>query len=294
MTKNKDFLQSSSGIYSDNGKVFMFTNENVADYVGKMGDLTGKKVLSVASSGDHGFEAYFCGARIVDMFDINRRQSSVIEMKSKMIRSLSYNEFMDFFFGHKDPSSQFNPGIIKPICKDFSPQLNGLLSDFYAGGNIQYPYDPDIHMFVSYLSDEDSFNRLKNKLPQTVNFVHSDIMGLSAKVTDKYDLILLGNICESLYMSEPKPLNVYMDFYYDVLAPLAKKNLNPGGRICFDYMFGGLSVDSIAFYNYWNTVLEHLKYKLGVACPHTFHLYAVPSASQLCASDLVATMRKSR
>ena len=75
------------------GPVFLFTNENIADYLKKLGNVSGKDVLTVAASGDHAFESFLCGAKNVDTFDINYLQKHVMELKTKMIQKLEYPEF---------------------------------------------------------------------------------------------------------------------------------------------------------------------------------------------------------
>ena len=47
---------------------YLFTTEDIKSY---MPNLEGKKVLSVASSGDQYFNALLRGAKKVDLFDIN-------------------------------------------------------------------------------------------------------------------------------------------------------------------------------------------------------------------------------
>ena len=46
---------SQQNIYNWHAPVFLFTIENIAGYLKGINSLAGKKVLSVAGSGDHAF-----------------------------------------------------------------------------------------------------------------------------------------------------------------------------------------------------------------------------------------------
>lgn len=291
MNKTTDSLYSSSCVYHDKSPVFAFTNENVAGYISSDVNLGGKSVLSVAASGDQAFEALSAGASRVDTFDINSNQRIILELKSKMIRGLSYDNFMDFFFSRPN---MFNPQILRPIMSGFSHQLQMFLISCYMNTRVIRDYSTDCPYFVSYISDRASYEALRNKMPADIEFTHTDITGLSAKFDRKYDLILLSNICESMYPREENALTVYKRFYNEVLTDLAARHLNGGGRICFDYLFSMLNVPDAYFYDYWARALDALKRSLGPSCPDEFSLRRVPSTCTPGHVDLVMTMQRGR
>ncbi|MDE5615414.1 MAG: DUF3419 family protein [Alphaproteobacteria bacterium] len=291
MNKSKDFLHSSSCIYHDKSPVFTFTNENLAAYVSPNVRLGGKNVLTVAASGDQAFEALSAGASCVDTFDINSSQRLILELKTKMIRGIGYDNFMDFFFSSRN---RFNPTILKPVMAGFSSRLQTFLLACYTNLRIMQAYSADCQYWVSYMADKGAYDALRDALPENISFVHTDIKGLSVNIAKKYDLIMLSNICESMYPQEGNALNVYKQFYHEVLAPLTTKNLNPGGRICFDYLFAMPNISDDYFESYWLSALRAVKRSLGAACPHKFSLGRVPSASTPGRSDLVMIMQRVR
>ena len=96
-TKNTN-LSTVNNPHWDTGPVYLFSNENTAGAVKAMGDLSGRKILSVCASGDFVLDGYLAGAKQIDVFDINSYQYAVLELKMHMIKNLSYNTFQDFFF----------------------------------------------------------------------------------------------------------------------------------------------------------------------------------------------------
>ena len=113
------------------GRAYLFTNENAGGYINQL-NMHGGRILSVAAGGDHAFESLLNGARVVDLFDINYAQKVIVELKSRMIKSLPYEDFMDFFFEKKHFMDR---KIIEPIYNDFSRELALYIDWFYCMGN---------------------------------------------------------------------------------------------------------------------------------------------------------------
>ncbi len=291
MSKIKQSLQSSSCVYHDKAPAFAFTNENIAAYLRQIGELTDKDVLTVAASGDHAFEAYMAGARTVDTFDINENQRLVAELKAKMIRGLSYENFMDFFFSHFD---NFSPRILAPIYQKLSPQLQLFLLYNYAGENMLHDYAMESVEWISYLDSESEYNKLKTKPIHRIHFKHTDIKSVPGKFHQKYDLIMLSNICESMYPRERVPHAAYRLFYNDVLRPIGESRLRTGGKVCFDYIFGMPTISEEDFYSYWANQTQQFQRELGEQSPYKFDVLRIPSSAMRGYIDLVMTMEKVR
>ena len=100
--------------FQDKSSVYLFTNENVTEYIPPL-DLTGARVLTVCASGDHALMSYLSGASHVDTFDINSYQKNIYELKMHMIRNLDFGAFHDFFFSRYN---FFSRDIIRPFYGD--------------------------------------------------------------------------------------------------------------------------------------------------------------------------------
>ena len=221
--------------------VYLFTNENISGYLERLGGLADKKVLTVAGSGDHAFEVLLAGASHVDTFDINYLQKHILELKSKMIKHLSYGDFMKFFF---DKNHFFDKNIIKPIWKTFSFELRVFLLMYY------YHLRQDCHIFryngvqhnvympnmISYVSDELAFKELKQIMPNKISFKEANVSEIANKFDSKYDVVLMSNIFEYLYTDITDIASRLKVFHTYVLSPIAGTVLSRcDGKICFHY-----------------------------------------------------------
>ena len=172
---------SQQNIYNWHAPVFLFTNENIAGYLKGINSLAGKKVLSVAGSGDHAFECLLNGASSVDTFDINYLQKHVLELKAKMIKHLPYYDFMRFFF---DKNNFFNRNIIKPIWHTFSPGLRVFLNKYYKTQNADmFRYRESQSSFyttdkISYINDELAYQHLSQIMPEKISFKQTDLLNI--------------------------------------------------------------------------------------------------------------------
>lgn len=226
-------------VYNWRAPVFLFTNENIAGYLRQMRDLRGARVLTVAASGDHAFECLLRGAKSVDTFDVNYLQKHVVELKSKMIKHLSYWDFNSFFF---DKTKFFNRDILKPIWHRFSPALRIFLNQYYHTKNdnlfryrgAQSPfYSTDK---ITYINDISAYNELARIMPNEISFTQTDLLNIPFHFDTVYDTILLSNISEYMFDEVPDSVNKIQMFYDKVLCPIADKNLNENhGQIGFSY-----------------------------------------------------------
>lgn len=255
--KEPDFnqeLESHHYLFNAIGQAFLFTNENVSGYVNNIKqDLNGARVLSVCASGDHAFTFYDAGAKQVDTFDINYAQKMVYELKNTMIHKLPYHEFMAFFYGKE---SFFNRKIIAPIWNDFSDALKIYLEVFYStnlsSARRMFVYGRAIkNPGVTYTESRTEYNSLRHKLPKDINFLHSDLESLPQKLNAKYDLVVLSNIFDYMYLDAPTTQAALMKFYADILLPIVKNNLNPGGKITFEYLWGDRACNRSNFFDDW-------------------------------------------
>lgn len=234
-------------VYNWHAPVFLFTNENIAGYLDKMNDVAGKKVLSVAGSGDHAFEALLRGADTVDTFDVNYLQKHVVELKAKMIKHLPHSEFMRFFFEER---YFFSRDIIKPIWHTFSPALRVFLNKYYRAKQAKmFRYRAAQSMFytidkITYLNDTTAYEHLGHIMPNKISFKHTDLTNVTNVFKAKYDTILLSNISEYSFEEIPDKASKIQMFYDNILCPIADENLNPdGGQICFYYAWSTESAE---------------------------------------------------
>lgn len=281
---NTNFIHSS---FQDGLPVYLFTNENISGVLATMGNISGKRILTVASSGDHAFESYLAGASHVDTFDINSFQKNVIELKTHMIKHLPYSDFMNFFFDKKD---FFNQKILAPVTNLFSANLRNFMSICSSTDNVRQnfkymkPCSADYNTKrLQYISCEQNYNNLSDKLPHAIPFKHCDISTayrctqyyvqryginylekksklshipapkLYANFFEKYDLILLSNIFDYIFHQAKDTSEKIRLTHLHILSPLSANNLNPNGRIYFHYNWGN------RFQNAWINFIQYFE-----------------------------------
>ncbi|MBQ8294151.1 MAG: DUF3419 family protein [Alphaproteobacteria bacterium] len=256
MSESNGVFISPSYAFQDMGPVYLFTNENISGTLKTAGDISGARVLTVGASGDHAFEGLLAGASRVDTFDINSAQKNVIELKSHMIQHLGYSDFMNFFF---DSHDFFYHKILHPIQPYFSKNLNDFLK-ICTGENMRSNFkyraahtsDYNIKN-LQYIATPQNYERLRTHLVKKPDFIHCDIANLSAKLTGKYDLILLSNIFDYMYSNSRDTEERLTQFSRNILSPLITNNLNPSGRVYFHYMWGANPGAWINFVQYYSS-----------------------------------------
>lgn len=253
MSYERKFYIASDCAFQDRAPVYLFTNENISGYLYKLRDLSGARVLSVAASGDHAFEAVLRGATYVDTFDINSYQRHVLELKVRMIRALPYEDFMDFFFDNKN---FFNQKIIAPISSKFSIGLQKFLARCNQPGAGVFRYNgaiaPEYDLrHITYVATRLNYQKLCDQMPEKINFHHCKLERVSARFNQRYDLIMLSNIFCYMYPHEQINENRFLKFYHNILQPLAKNNLTGDGIICFNYMW---NANPVAWSNFMDLI----------------------------------------
>ena len=309
MTKKPDFSIPENYAYQDGAPVYLFTNENIHGTLKTAGDLSGKKILTVGASGDQVFESYLMGAGDVHTFDINSNQKNVIELKNHMIRGLSYENFMDFFFS---ADNFFNQNILAPISPFFSDDLRNFLKQCRERNmrtNFKYraAYTSEYNINrLQYISNKNNYDVVRDRLPEQIPFKHCDIStvykamqycvqhygsnylnqkikftempAMYADFTEKYDLILLSNIFSYLYPNSHDVEDRLSYMHRNILAPLIANNTTENGRVYFHYIWDGHTGAWVNFLNYYQT--QHVM-------PTEMVARTVDSAYKDCVYDVV-------
>lgn len=231
--------------------LYAFTNENVNAAYNYL-DVQNKKILTIAASGDHVFEAISKGAKEVTYFDVNSLAKYYIELKGAGIKVLPQVIFYDYFF--KEPVfshdyNSFNFFTYKTIRNHLGENTRLFWDSLYQ----EYSGEV-IRKSKLFYSSEESFDFLKSGLsylkPQNYqklkkilqnsnifaqnNFLNADIRAIPKVMTNKFDIIYLSNIADYIPEIFPKPYIInFKSFIETELDPL----LNEQGKIVAAYIF---------------------------------------------------------
>jgi len=250
---------------SEFSKMYTFTTENISGYINHF-DFNNKSLLTVGSSGDQVLNAFYSGARDITLFDINEYAKYYVYLKIAAILSLSYKEFILFFFkrnvdSYGENKCMFSKVLFNKIKDnlrifDYESYLffDELFSLYEKNKIRERLFDDDedrtlvIKGFNSYLKDEESYNKLKSFIKKiTFKYVNGNIF--EDNIYDKFDNIFLSNLCTVTGLKELKNL----------LEKLDKDNLNNGGSILLGYLWD-ISFNSETVNKDWKDI-----YKMPIA-----------------------------
>lgn len=207
-----DLIENNKVTNSNYGPIYLFTTENIRELL-KSIDVSGKKVLTVSSNGDHIFNMLLSGASSIDSFDVNYLAKYYFYFKEAAVRTLSYKEFLKFFFNNFSFNSKvfdnevFFYKILPNIRDEESARFWEYLFNRYGSrklynSNLFYnSYDKNTYIACNdYLRDEANYNALQQKLN---NYKYTFyLMNIFKKITKlpkvKYGVIYLSNIFDKL------------------------------------------------------------------------------------------------
>jgi len=234
-------------------RLYTFTTENISGYIDYF-DFDNKSLLTVGSSGDQVLNAFYSGARDITLFDINGYTKYYAYLKISAIISLSYKEFILFFFKYVDSPFERNKYMFsKQLFNKMKDTLRILDYESYLFFDELFSlYDKDIirsRLFDddedrcvvikgcnNYLKDEESYNRLKSIIRKiTFRYVNGNIF--DSDINGKFDNIFLSNLCTITSLERLKEL----------LKKLDENNLKDRGSVLIGYL--------------WNTHFDENNYK---------------------------------
>lgn len=286
---DKNFsLSNEFGKYS---KIYMMTTENIKGFL-ETCYLENKNVLTVAGSGDQMLNAYLMGAKNVTCFDINPLAFYQVELKKAAVSTLSYQEFLDFFF------LEFNNILSPKIFEKIAPALGfeactffQLLYNNYNSNDIfkrvYYNFSPSLDKMKrmnAYL-EEDNYTKLSSILKnKDISFIESDITTLPEKLNDhSYDYILLSNISDSI--QDIWQNNSLKNFKR--LIHTLSKHLNLYGMIQVGYIYDYYS-------NAKKQIFQNKNLRQSVFTTDEFHSTFVESYRFHSESDGIITYQKTK
>lgn len=236
--ENNYSLSENFGKYS---KIYMMTTENIKGYLEHY-NLKSKQVLTVAGSGDQMLNSYLMGAENVTCFDVNPLAFYQVKLKKAAVSTLSYQEFLSFFFpeyGHF-----LEPQIFKKISANLDLETKNFFQFLYENYNNQelfqrlyFPFVPKLEQMKrmnAYL-EKQNYEKLSYILKEKeATFLHSNITNLRENLNQNhYDFILLSNISDSIQDIWP---NDSLKNFKRLIHSLSK-SLNKDGHIQVGYIY---------------------------------------------------------
>jgi hypothetical protein len=182
-------------------KAFLFTNENLADFMEEHLNLEGKKVATIGGSADFIINAFMYGAKSVRPFDIALLACFLGEVKMAAHSKLSYKEFLNFFnpFKKNQFFSHNQYDKLKPnISNHAQHYLDQLI---HPDGNSNF-LSPDGMLAIPlvdntkvnpYLQSEENYEKAK-KNSEPVIFYPQEMTEFLKQTKENYDHIHTTNM----------------------------------------------------------------------------------------------------
>lgn len=226
--------------FSKYSKMYIMTTENIDGYYRNF-DFKNKTVLTVTSSFDHALNAILYGAKKVTTFDINRLAYYMANLKLAAVKTLTYDEFVEFFFSN----NAFNYKTYKKICVYLNKNIISYFDEIYKYFEYNGSAIKESFLFHhghknniednTYLLNN-NYDILKEKVKDIqVEFINISVLNLSKCIKkEKYDLIFLSNISD--YAKSFFGDN-YLRKFFDFIKNDITKLLNENGIIQAAYIY---------------------------------------------------------
>lgn len=231
-------LDFEFGKYS---KIYMHTTENIKDFI-RCFDLKDKDVFTVAGSGDQALNAYACGAKSVDIFDINPLTKCSVDLKVSGAKALTYEEFIYFFFS--EFSEYFSEHLYERIYPYLESDTKILFDTLFNKVGVKktlkglyYQLNPTLEKMkrMNLYLDEYYYYLLKNNLKdKKVGFIEESITDIDKRLNKKYDMMMFSNISDSLNIIYGENS---LEFFKELITSLIEY-LNSYGIIEVGYIYG--------------------------------------------------------
>ena len=203
-------------LYNLYSPIYIASTSNVISTVGLYSNYD--SVLSVGSTGAHGFETALNGAKKIDLFDVNYLQKLYFEYMKTAIIYLDYQEFVKYFTlkGKNDIIyervvkdllseelySKIYSHLPKEVEKVFTPLYDYFGNTTFLISNLfRYGHKLDLDYLKRNVSfyNEEQYYKLQQILRNDTCQISYNIVNLTELdkfYKSKYDLILLDNILQ--------------------------------------------------------------------------------------------------
>lgn len=204
--------------FSKYSKGYLWTNENIKEYINKKYISEYNSALSVTASGDHLFNLILNNVLNIDTFDTNTlTEYNVLGLKKALMEKFKYNDFLTIC--ELIANNMLTLEETTYLIKDLLPLMDKKYRKYWQNIS-EYNYqlqknnDEYLDLFAmlfinineknnfirrnSYLMGKDNYDKFKeNMMRANINFYCTNAINiLDTFPNQKYDVILLSNILD--------------------------------------------------------------------------------------------------
>lgn len=283
---SKQVLSNDFGRYS---KIYLMTTENIKGFLQQY-DLANQDILTVTGSGDQMLNAFLMGAGNVTCFDINPLAFLNAELKKAAISTLSYSEFISFFF--QEFQKFLDVHLYEKIRLELKDEALVFFDYLYSKYGSQEIFDKIYYRFhtpfekmknLNFYLEESYYEKLADILKtKKVTYLESNITNLREYLTEQFfDMVLLSNISDSIDdIWEEDALKNFKRCIHSL-----SKSLKSNGTIQVGYIYNCYSYNTLhSFHN--------KKKRQTIFTTDEFHTTFVEGFSYHDQSDAIITFQK--
>lgn len=204
--------------------IYPWTNEKLYQYYEK--ELSGKRVLSVTSSGDHLLHAVLGGSKDIVAFDINHFAKYYAALKIALIKKYYYDDFFDYIECLTNECPYLFLNIIKDVKEYLTTDqflfwieyIKIISSEKYLLSNPETLFNKIADKTFNAYYNKNTYKELKSKLKDVnIRYIDANINELLEYNVGCFDYMYLSNIFS--YMADN---DIYETMMY--LADSLNKN----------------------------------------------------------------------
>lgn len=238
---NKECYSLVRPEFSKYSQLYLNTTENLS-YLEKI-DVNKKDALTVTGSFDQCLNLVYGGANYICNFDVNVLTIFLATFKYAAIKTLDYQEYLDFFSRNDALNYQMylklRPFLIEPFNEywDFVYDLFSLDGEKLANSHLFLGIEIDDQLVATnpYLKNEKTYNETKQKLDNVhINFEEKNLLEIG-EGEEQYDLMFFSNI--QSYLVEDYFATMSENAYLDFIQNKASRQLKDGGKIQMAYQY---------------------------------------------------------
>lgn len=204
-------------VFSYYSPAYVLSNENLRWVTGLTRD-SGRRILTVAASGDQPMFYSINGAEKVDTFDISLCSKAIMDIKTAALQTMSRDEYIAFLSAlHSTKDTQnitYMSDILAKIPRDSAQFVRDMRGRRIFGNGLT---PENYKLFYPTVQE---YKQMRNATTGYFKFIWSDIGSLHTHLTTEYDVINLSNIFEYLDSQQ----------IHNTLASL-RNHVRPGGYI---------------------------------------------------------------
>ena len=227
----KERFVKTSWLNFSTERIYMTSNEDLAETHRFLGSLEGQRVLTVGSSFDQVLNAIMNGSKDITLMDANILSKYYGEYKMAMIKNLDFKTFSSLY--KSNGVGIVSPKVYKKIFQDLSKDSQVFWGTIFL--DQETPILTKIQMFhFSYETEsefyhsKEAYNLLREKLNDVdLKFCLAEFRDCPNYADGKYGYINLSNVFDYI------PTSVFKK----VIRQLYDNNLTDGGNMQVYYSF---------------------------------------------------------